>query len=242
MTQPENAFAPRTPRAYETFVSWVEERVLSGEFVVGTVLPAERDLAAQLGISRAAVREGVRALGAMGVLDSRVGAGAAGGTVVTAVPSEALNRFLRMHVALAQFDLAALAQVRLALETLSVRLASVRASEQELDELAAILDQLEGEHDPERFTELDAQFHIAMARLSRNSLSEDLTVAIRESMKEPLRRGSERHAQWPSVRTQLNADHRAILTAMCARDADGAAKLLAAHIEHAMRDLLLVVK
>ena len=106
----------------------VEDGIVSGRLRVGDVLPAERDLAAQLAVSRAVVREGVRALHAIGVVDSRVGAGAAGGTVITAVPTEALNRFLRMHVALAQFSLLDVVDVRCSLEGLSARLAKTAAA------------------------------------------------------------------------------------------------------------------
>ena len=79
------------------------ERILHATGTDAVLLPEAFEGGAV--VADVAVREGVRALHAIGVVDSRVGAGAAGGTVITAVPTEALNRFLRMHVALAQFSL-----------------------------------------------------------------------------------------------------------------------------------------
>lgn len=56
-------------RAYELVVERVEEQILTGALRVGDRLPAERDLAARLGVSRAAVREAIRTLEAQGVVD-----------------------------------------------------------------------------------------------------------------------------------------------------------------------------
>ena len=229
----------RSGRAYETVLAWVEERVLSGQFAVGDVLPAERDLAVQLGVSRGAVREAVRALAAMGVVDSRVGAGSAGGTVITAVPSEALNRFLRMHVALAQFDLAHVVDVRLALESLSLELAVRNATQADIDELAAICDLMEDDTlGVAEFNDLDTQFHVRIAQMAGNTLARDLTVAIRESMRGPIRDGISRVENWHQTRAVLRAGHRDVVAALRERDAARASHVVREHIRHAATGLL----
>ena len=69
-----------TLKAYEIVLRWVEERILGGVLEVGDTLPAERELARVLDVSRAAVREAVRTLEAQGVVRSSVGAGGTGGT------------------------------------------------------------------------------------------------------------------------------------------------------------------
>ena len=227
------------PKAYETVLAWVEQRVLTGEFVVGTVLPAERDLAAHLHVSRSAVREAVRALSAMGVVESRVGAGSSGGTVVTAAASTALNRFLRMHVALAQFDLADVLDVRIALECLSVALAARNATAHDLDELSAIVHGMDSDElGIEDFNERDAEFHIRLAHLAGNVLARDLTIAIRESMKRPIKDGIEHVDDWPATRALLRRGHRDVLDAVRRGDAQQAAEAMRHHIVHAGRGLL----
>ena len=160
-----NPVASRSGRAYEGVVQWVEDGIVSGRLRVGDVLPAERDLAAQLAVSRAVVREGVRALHAIGVVDSRVGAGAAGGTVITAVPTEALNRFLRMHVALAQFSLLDVVDVRCSLEGLSARLAARNATDADHARLADLITAMRDDDlPPDVFNACDTDFHVAIAR------------------------------------------------------------------------------
>lgn len=218
-------------KAWEIVVAWVEERILDGRIVRGSTLPAERDLAAQLGVSRAAVREAVRTLQASGVLRSNVGAGANGGTVVDGEPHVALTRMLRMHVALANFPAADVTQVRVVLERLSTSLACAHADE---DALKAMREALEGmENDDlsrEAFSDLDTQFHVSIARAAGNRLATDLTVAIRESMRLPIGWGFVELEEWAALRSQLRAQHRAIMAAVEARNADEAADLVDQHI------------
>lgn len=214
--------------------------MLSGELPVGEVLPAERELAVRLGVSRSAVREAVRALNAMGVLTSRVGAGSAGGTVVTALPTGVLTRFLRMHVALAQFPLDDVIEVRCSLETLSARLSARNATPAQLAELDALVDAMA---DPglgrEEFNDLDTDFHVAIARAAGNSLATDLTVAIRESVRHPIRIGLEIVADVGALRQQLRREHREIARALRVGDGERAARLLDEHIRGAATTLFV---
>ncbi|MCG7429384.1 FadR/GntR family transcriptional regulator [Dermacoccus nishinomiyaensis] len=234
-----NPVASRSGRAYEGVVQWVEDGIVSGRLRVGDVLPAERDLAAQLAVSRAVVREGVRALHAIGVVDSRVGAGAAGGTVITAVPTEALNRFLRMHVALAQFSLLDVVDVRCSLEGLSARLAARNATDADHARLADLITAMRDDDlPPDVFNACDTDFHVAIARAAGNALATDLTVAIRESMRSPIRHGMNRVDDWQAVRARLREEHEAIAAALADGDGSRAADLLDAHIRRASEQLL----
>lgn len=230
------------PRAYEVVVSWVEDRVLSGELVVGSFMPSERELAAMLGVSRPAVREGVRSLQAQGVLRSSVGAGRAGGTVVTAVPAGALTRLLRMHVALANFPLDDVVEVRVALERLSVRLACARATDDDLARLGEGLRAMRGATTREAFNDADSAFHVDIAQSSRNRLSTDTTIAIRESVREPILRGMARLGQeeFDELVVDLMREHEAIHEAIVARDATLAEALVEVHVREAWRRLRVV--
>ena len=96
--------APRTS-THSLVVEAIENRILSGELGVGDMLPPERQLAEQLGVSRAAAREAIRVLESHGVLESHVGSGARAGTFITSMPTAALSRFLKLHVALNNFAL-----------------------------------------------------------------------------------------------------------------------------------------
>lgn len=218
-------------RAWEIVVAWVEERILDGRLVRGSLLPAERDLAAQVGVSRAAVREGVRTLQASGVLRSSVGAGAAGGTMVAGEPDVALTRMLRMHVALANFPARDVTQVRVALERLSTALACAHADDTARALMREALVAMDDDAlTREEFNQFDTAFHVAIARAAGNSLAADLTVAIRESMRRPIMLGFDAVTEWSALRTQLRAQHHAIMDAIDARCAAEAADLVEQHI------------
>src|SRR5699024_9739569 len=98
----DGAEAPASPmwrpvsraNTYERVIDAVEEQIMAGSLTVGDPLPAERDLADKLGVSRASVREALRVLDSLGVVRSAGGSGRGAGTFIAAMPSAALTRFL----------------------------------------------------------------------------------------------------------------------------------------------------
>ncbi|MGO1450149.1 FadR/GntR family transcriptional regulator [Brevibacterium aurantiacum] len=94
--------APKAPQApewkpvsrsstHELVINAIEEQITSGYLTVGDPLPSERDLAAKLQVSRAAVREALRVMESLGVVVSNVGSGKSAGTFIASMPKEALS-------------------------------------------------------------------------------------------------------------------------------------------------------
>lgn len=228
----------RAPQAFESVLAWADAQILEGRITVGDRLPPERELAASLEVSRAAVREAIRTLQAQGVVRSSVGAGAAGGTVVTNVPSQALSRLLRLHVALANFPLPDAIEVRIALERLSARLAARNATADQLEAARLALEVMDDpDVDRRSFNDADTAFHVALAMAAGNRLATDLTVAIRESMRLPILDRFRRLDEWDRVVEGLRRDHAAIFAAICRGEADEAEMLVETHIRSAWRAL-----
>lgn len=229
---------PTGKKAYEVVLDWVEGRILSGELFVGDVLPPERELAHTLDVGRSAVREAVRTLQAMGVVRSTVGAGGAGGTTITAVPSRALTQLLQLHVALANFPLTDVIEVRIALERLSVRLVSTHGTAEGLEPVRSLLEVMaEPTIDRQSFNDADTAFHVALAAAGGNRVATDLTVAIRESMRLPILDRFRTLDEWDVVVERLRADHEAIYEAVLRRDAEAAEALMEEHIRTAWSSL-----
>lgn len=229
-----DALSGRHERAFEVVLRWVDERILDGSLGVGDQLPAERELARQIGVGRAAVREAVRTLQAQGVVRSSVGAGGAGGTTITALPSDALTRLLRLHVALENFPHEDVIEVRIALERLSVRLAARNATPEQLGVAQRALEVMA---DPdigrEAFNDADTAFHVALAAAAGNRLAMDTTAAIRESMRLPILDRFRHVHSWEDVVGDLRRDHEAIQAAVMAGDAGEAERLVETHIRSA---------
>lgn len=223
-------------RTYELVLDRIEAQIVSGALRAGERLPSERELAALLGVSRPAVREALRILEAQGAVRSQVGNGPDSGTTIDRVPSDALARLLRLHVALGSFELEDVVETRVALERSSVVLACRNPRPQSLARMrAALLAMDEPDVDRETFNQCDTDFHVALADAGGNRLMSDVTRAIRESVRMPILAAvtampdTGEHG-WPRVRNGLLADHHAIFTAVEAGRAEQAADLLEAHI------------
>lgn len=228
---------PRT-RAHEMVVEQVEEQVLAGALRVGDRLPAERDLASWLGVSRAAVREAIRVLEAQGVVAS-VGAGRDAGTVVSAMPSEALTRLLRVHVALTNFPMPDVVEARVLLERGSARLAASELDEQTLAGLRELLEAMDDPAiDRAHFNELDTAYHVAIAEAGGNRLVADMTTAIRGSMRTPILMSFEETDDWDGLVAGLRRGHHDIYDRLAAGDAPGAERAVEEHIRYAYERLL----
>ncbi len=221
-------------RAHELVIEAIEDRILAGSLQVGDALPPERELAANLEVSRAGVREAVRVLESQGVLRSQPGAGATAGTFVAALPREALSRFLRLHVALSNFTIEDVTEARIVLERASAASAARgldEAGRARITEALAAGDAAIG--DRQAFNEADTRFHLAVADASGSSLSAALTGAIREAMRMPILHAIERSADWVDQSTLLQKEHYAISEAIMAGDAGGAAEAAETHIRRA---------
>ena len=127
-------------------------------------------------MSRPAVREALRVLEAQGAVRSQVGKGPDSGTTIDRVPSDALARLLRLHVALGSFPIEDLVDTRVALERASVVLACRNAQPQDLARMRERLMAMdEPEIDRETFDQLDTDFHVALADAGGNHLMSDVT-------------------------------------------------------------------
>jgi GntR family transcriptional repressor for pyruvate dehydrogenase complex len=215
---------------YQLVVEAVETQILSGALKVGDHLPPERELATLLGASRPAVREGMRMLEAQGVLRT-VGAGPGSATVVTALPSEALTRLLRLHLALSSFRTSDVVEARVMLERRSAELAALHAAPAELDRVRTVLDRMDDlTLSMEEFNELDTEFHVSLADASDNQLVADMTRAIRGAVRDSLLAAFRARDDWPATAARLRAEHRLVYDAVANGDPAEAAEAVERHI------------
>ena len=228
---------PRT-RAYELVIRQIEQQIPAGALKVGDQLPAERQLASMLGVSRAAVREAMRAMEAQGVVRSGVGVGPDSGTFLTSMPSKALTQFLRLHMALANFPIDDVVETRIMLERWTPRRGAGRPPAADLAPMRALLDAMDAETDDmAAFNELDTDFHVAMAEAAHNSLITEMTTAIRHSMRTLVLASFREHGHWPELSDQLRAQHRTIFDAIAAGDQKTAADAVEEHLPRASEAL-----
>jgi GntR family transcriptional repressor for pyruvate dehydrogenase complex len=214
----------------DVVIEGIKDMLTRGELHPGSRLPIEKDLAAQLGVSRGSLREGVRALATLGVLETRQG----DGTYVTALDPRTLLVPLGFLADLQQPAHAAdLLAVRRVLETESVSLAATRLTDEELGELDRVLQGVDGilQHDPdmdlEAFIEADAEFHRIIARASGNPpLAAIIETLVGRTFRARLWRAISHRG---SVR-ETQAEHRAILDELVRRDPERARIRMSVHL------------
>src|ERR1700680_3479821 len=176
----------RTSRLYEQIVQQIEDSVLNGSLKPGDQLPAERELAQRLGVSRTAVREAVKALREKGLVEAYSGRG----TFITDGTSQAIRQSLGLMVKIGQPSGSVhLAELRLMLEPQIAALAATRIEEQLLAtmrEAVVVMDR--SLHDPDAYIEADLDFHLAMAEAVENPLILSLLDSIVGLLREQRRR------------------------------------------------------
>ncbi|MBN1835938.1 MAG: FadR family transcriptional regulator [Spirochaetales bacterium] len=153
--------------------------LLSGELKPGDKLPTEIDLARKLGVGRNSVREAIKMLSSVGVLEAIRGSGI---YVAESVSASMLNPLI-LGLVFEQRTSGELIQLRLLLDTGAAEMALERIQDDEVDRLEAINLRLEREgkkadHDRHRLRDLDLSFHRELYRASGNRLLAKVGEAI----------------------------------------------------------------
>jgi GntR family transcriptional regulator, transcriptional repressor for pyruvate dehydrogenase complex len=218
-------------RTYEQVMAQIEERILDGRLKAGDKLPSERDLAALLGVSRPSLRESLRVLEALGIVDIRPGGGADGGAVLVGEPGSGFVNLLKLQLALGQFQQTEVLETRIALETWCCEEAAVRATEQDHRDLGLILDRMD---DPDittdEFNRLDAAFHVRIAESTGNSLTSHLMGSLRIAINRQMIEAYARLEDWKKTAPVVRREHREILDALQRREPAAARQCVGDHI------------
>ena len=202
----------------------IKAMITSGALHAGDRLPKEADLAAALGLSRNSLREAVRALALVNILDVRRG----DGTYVTSLEPHILLEALNFIVDFHRDDtVLEFLQVRRILEPAATAMAAERISPEEVKGLQALLDSLGSNPDPEELVEKDMEFHRRIVVSAGNSV----LASLLESMSGPMTRARVwRGITQTGTQTRTLAEHRAILDALTARDPETARAWATVHI------------
>ena len=224
---------PSTPapsRAWQIVLEKIENDLLEGRLGPGDRLPAERELAGNLGVGRSSVREALRVLEVMGLIRTGTGSGPASGAIIVAAPTGGMQALLRLQVAAQGFPLHDVVRTRLALEEAVVdTLArdpdrSIRESRRVMAAMAAT------DLTPGEFLALDAQLHLSLAEASGNVVISAMMAGLRTSIESYVRRGADNIDDWDATAARLRDEHAEILAAVDDGDPARARRLVNEHI------------
>jgi GntR family transcriptional repressor for pyruvate dehydrogenase complex len=208
------------PRLYEVIVEQLCAYIADNEMTPGDRLPAERDLAAKLGVSRASLSQALVALEVQGVLSVRHGDGA---ILVRPATEERAIKALREHAD----RIPDIIEAREALEVKLVGLAAARRTDAEMAAIDAAITKMESEVDAgERGVVGDEMFHEAITAAAHSSLLAKLMHEISGLIKETR---IESLSQEDRPRASLEG-HKRIADAVRKQDAQQAERAMADHI------------
>jgi GntR family transcriptional regulator, transcriptional repressor for pyruvate dehydrogenase complex len=220
--------APREPLGSE-IARRLLDYLLSGAVPPGGRIPSERQLAESLGVNRPAVREAIRALGFLGLLEVRQGSG----TYFRGPDQELLLRLFEWTLLFGDGKARDLLETRADLEIIASGRAAERRNEDDVVALGALLEWMRVS-DQAGFPDADLAFHAKLAELAGNVVLEDMLASIRAV----IRGWVERNVAAAGTTTIAYRDHVPIYRAVAAGDPEAARTAMAAHMRAAIRRLL----
>jgi GntR family transcriptional repressor for pyruvate dehydrogenase complex len=201
--------------------------IAKGELKPGQRLPPERDLCANFGVGRSSLREALRCLSIVGVLDARVGEG----TSVASNGGKFVGKIFEWRLEAEQHDLEHLIDVRIALEGAGAADVARNGTNEQLEMLRGLLKEMKKAiNDPKIFADLDMEFHVQIASASGNPLLYDLISTIRNQLSNSV----QQFLTLPGARPHSSREHLAIFEQIERRDPNGARAAMETHLQSAM--------
>lgn len=219
-------------RLYQDLARQLLAELLSGAYAVGARLPAEREMALKYNVSRPTVREAIIALEVQGLVEVRVGSGA----YVLRLPGNDDEPGFNVSA----FELT---EARLMFEGESAALAATQITDEELEEISALVDAIARENnDPAGTEQADRAFHLAIAHATRNAAIHD-TIARLWDLRSTSPEAALLHEKARTAHIKPVVDeHSAILSALRARDPAAARAAMRAHLSQVIDSLLFATE
>ena len=213
----------RKTKVYHEIVDQIRELISAGRIKPGDRLPPERELAELFKASRNSVRDAIRVLEQMGLIESRQG----DGTYVRSVGADELAEPLALMLLQSRTQMRELWEVRRMLEPAIAEHAASRITDEELDELEAILDSQRQKVEAGFMAlEEDTAFHYGIAEAARNSVM----LRTLDTLVDLLRQSRERSLQRAGRPATSLAGHVRILAALRRRDPEAARDEMLRHL------------
>lgn len=224
-------FEPLKPKKISTRIAeQIRTSILAGDFSPGDKLPPERELADMFGVSRTSVREALNILAESGLVMSYQG----GGTVVKSLVETRSGNSLTNLIRKEQRRALDVIEVRKGMESWTAFYAAQRARPDDLHKLDEIIGGMKRNLEELKVSEdLDANFHLVIARATHNIIWQHLMQSIFDAMKEFQQSVWRATDLTPEDHHRLYTDHCRIIEAIRTKDAEGARAVMTEHLAFA---------
>jgi GntR family transcriptional repressor for pyruvate dehydrogenase complex len=220
----------------EQVAAQIAEQISEGRWKPGDQLPPEAQLCAALGIGRSTLREALKSLAYVGMVQMRPGEG----TYVLDAARLLLDRIRTRGILRSEQELEHVSETRLVLETELAAMAAERMEAADLQRLEELLRAMKRSLDGDGtdYASLDVEFHLAIAKSSKNQLLYELLDAIRNVLQEFIAKSQE----LPGIKDNAHAHHAKILAALRTRNPEKARRAMKAHLQTCERAFTLLDK
>ena len=218
----------------DAIVEQIKSMIVKGNLKPGDRLPPERELSEMLNVGRTSVREALKALSSLGLIErSREG------TFVKVDIKSLLSEPLNCHLAVMRSSIRELFEARRIFEVELAGLAARRATRDDIEAMTRALSQMdeEGRRDLNKFIEADVAFHLALAEAAQNAVLTELLQTVKALLTEAMETVVKGE---PEIAVRSTRYHREILEAIRAQDPVAARELMSRHlddVEEAIRKL-----
>ncbi len=214
--------------------------IFSGQVGPGEKLPSERQLSESFGVGRSVVREGIKSLGLLGLVEFRHG----GGTYLRGSDSDLLPRVIEWGLMLGERHTVDLVEARQHIERVTSELAAARRSADQLTAIEDALEEMRTAADVDEFVDADVRFHLAVAKASGNSVLSNMLTNISSLLHVWIHRVVEAEyanvddpKSWPTKWSSFQ-EHVPVLDAIRLGDTDAARLAMTLHMDKASKRLV----
>lgn len=217
----------KSEKAYERVVNYIRHEIWLGNLKCGEHLPAERDLAEMLGVSRNSVREAIRTLNLMGFISSVHGVG----NFVSCDLEQNLSETLRIMLMMGETNYLQVSQLRRGLESETVRLAAGRILPKQIAKLADLAHRIREESNAEKGSLLDQEFHTLLCEAAGNKLIYALFMAMITTINDFISTMYGRIVLDDEQAEKLYTAHEELVEALSRHDQENAVRAIQYHFE-----------
>lgn len=221
-------FVPiKNKKVYEHVIEQIQNMVMDGTLQKGDKLPSERDLVERLGVSRASIREALRALEIIGLIESRQGEG----NFIRGDIGSSFFEPLSVMFMLNKGKPEELLELRMIIEVEAVDLAAKKVKKNDIEELKEIMKGLRNAKDEKESVKFDKQFHYKIAQITGNYLVVTLLNAIASLMEAFIENARGMILREEEKRELLIEQHQNICDALIEKNTEEAVRAMKEHLE-----------
>lgn len=220
-------FTPvKNTKVYEQVIEQIKEMIVSGKLKRGDRLPPERELVEHLQVSRTSIREAIRALQIIGLVECKQG----GGNFIKESFENSLFEPLSIMFVLQNSKPEEILELRKIVEVETAALAAVKIKDKELKEIQEIIDQMKASSDEELDAKLDKELHYRIAHASGNFLVVNILSAISSLIDSFIKDARDMILKQKENKEILLGHHESLYNALQAHDKSKAAKVMIKHL------------